>query len=431
VALLVPVLALILGPLAAVVIGVPGSLLGDNANSLLIVLFGSLWLASAAAGTAIVVLLDVAISAVVPDFRSRVQLAVLSLIALAGAGAFLLATAAREAGERVQTLGPGTLTPGSKLDLGSEAYQDAELAKLVAQPETARLVTLLVVLIMALIAVPAVLSACGKLADAVMERVHPLARAFSEVGRGNLEVRVEEAGSRDFRALGASFNHMVGDLMLSQRMERAFGQYVSAQVLTRIRAQHGEAALPASLREASVFFADVRGFTAMSERLEPAEVLGVLNRYFEHVVAVVDQFEGYLDKFIGDAVVVVFNGPIDQPDHASRAARCAIAIQKKVEELNGAETFPEIGVLEVGVGVATGPLVAGNLGSANHMEYTVIGDTVNLASRLTGQAPPGEVWINERCAELLPADLPRAALAPLSVKGKARPVAAYRVWPAT
>lgn len=429
VALALPPLALVLGVVLALVGGLLGAVAGDDGALGLTAMFGALWLASAAAGSAIVVLLDVVISAVVPDFRSRVQLAVLSLIGLSAAAAGAAALAAHTAGQKVQTLGPAAVRADSKLDLGDEAFQGAELARMLAQPGTAQIVTLLVVLLMALLAVPAVLSACGKLADAVMERVHPLTQAFRAVGTGDLNVRVEEGGSRDFRALSHSFNRMVGELALSRRMERAFGQYVSAQVLERIRAQHGEASLPASLRDASVFFADVRGFTSMSEKLEPGQVLDVLNRYFVHVVSVIDEFEGYLDKFIGDAVVVVFNGPIDQADHAERAARCAIAIQQKVDELNRAGTFPEIGKLEVGVGVASGPLVAGNLGSAAHMEFTVIGDTVNLAARLTGQAPAGEVWVNERCANALPAELSRTPLAPLSVKGKARPVAAFRIWP--
>lgn len=97
--------------------------------------------------------------------------------------------------------------------------------------------------------------------------------------------------------------------------------------------------------------------------------------------------------------------------------------------LNAAGAFPEVGDLQVGVGVATGPLVAGNLGSARHMEYTVIGDTVNLAARLTGRAGPGEVWINAKNASQLPDAIAREGLPPVSVKGKAEPVMAYRVWP--
>ncbi|MCE7888608.1 MAG: adenylate/guanylate cyclase domain-containing protein [Sorangiineae bacterium PRO1] len=426
VALLAPLLFLGCAPLFGVLLGLL-SFVGDDGTTGLSATLACLWAASAATGTLVVVLIDVVVSALVQSLRGRIQLAVLSLVGVAAAGAAGLALVVGNTGEAIRFLSQRT---NLALDLGEEGkFSGESLAQVMNKPEVVQLVSILLVTAFALMAFPAVLSACGKLADAVMERLHPLSQAFGYLGRGDLSVRVEEGGSRDFRALSQSFNQMVGELALSRSMERAFGQYVSGQVLGRIREQHGEATLPAELREASVFFADVRGFTSMSERLEPSQVLGVLNRYFERVVAVIDAHEGYLDKFIGDAVVVVFNGPIDQPDHAERAARCAIAVQEEVARLNAEGAFPEVGSLAVGVGVSTGPLVAGNLGSKQHMEYTVIGDTVNLAARLTGQAPAGEVWVNARNAELLPPELPRQVLAPFSVKGKTQPVTAYRVWP--
>ncbi|MBI3199951.1 MAG: adenylate/guanylate cyclase domain-containing protein [Myxococcales bacterium] len=423
-ALLLPLVFVLTAPLAGVTLGLL-DYVGDDGTSSFSVAIACLWAASAAVGTLVVVLIDVVVSAMVQSLRGRIQLAVLSLVGVATLAAAGLAVVVSNMGSAVRYLSQrSNLT----LDLGQEGkFRGEGLAEVMNKPEMVRLVSILVLVAFALMSFPAVLSACGKLADAVMERLHPLARAFDHLGRGDLAVRVEEAGSKDFRELNRSFNRMVGELSLSRNMERAFGQYVSGQVLSRIREQHGEATLPAELREASVFFADVRGFTSMSERLEPAEVLGVLNRYFERVVAVIDRHEGYLDKFIGDAVVVVFNGPIDQPDHAERAARCAIAVQQEVARLNAEGAFPEVGTLAVGIGVTTGPLVAGNLGSAQHMEYTVIGDTVNLAARLTGQAPAGEVWVNARNADLSPVQA--QALAPFSVKGKAQPVQAYRVWP--
>lgn len=426
VALLLPLAFLAAAPLSAIALTLL-ALIGDDGTSGLSLVLAWLWAASAAVGTLVVVLIDVVVSALVQSLRARIQLAVLSLVGVATLSAGGLALLVGNTGTAIRYLSQRTKL---SLDLGSEGrFAGEELAQAMNRPEVVQLVSVVLLVSFALMTFPAVLSACGKLADAVMERLHPLSRAFALLGRGDLGVRVEEGGSRDFRALSSSFNRMVGELSLARNMERAFGQYVSGQVLSRIREQHGEAALPAELREASVFFADVRGFTSMSERLEPSQVLGVLNRYFERVVEVIDAHEGYLDKFIGDAVVVVFNGPIDQPDHAERAVRCAIALQEEVARLNAAGAFPEVGELAVGVGVSTGPLVAGNLGSRQHMEYTVIGDTVNLAARLTGQAPAGEVWVNARNAELLPAAVPRTALPPFSVKGKTQPVVAYRVWP--
>jgi adenylate cyclase len=220
---------------------------------------------------------------------------------------------------------------------------------------------------------------------------------------------------------------MVTALERSERMERAFGVYVSGQVLELIRAQHGEAAIPAALRDASVFFADIRGFTSLSERLSPEAVVGFLNRYFARVVQVVDRHQGYLNKFIGDAVVVVFNGPMDQPDHATRAMRCALELQAEVRAMNEAKAFPELGELRVGVGIATGPMVCGNIGSPTQMEYTVIGDTVNLSARLTSHAGAAEVWASEATVAKLPEDLQATALEPIKVKGKEKPVTPFRV----
>lgn len=381
---------------------------GKDVTPSLVFLAWSAWVASAGIGTLIVVLLDIAISGLVRDLRSRITLAVLALVLLVTSFAVVLM-------QRV---------PSFVQSLAEQFPKDA-----IAHPETQRSVTLMLFAAAAVASLPAVFSACSKLAEAVMERLHPLAQGFEAVAKGQLNVRVEEGGSRDFISLARSFNKMVASLFDARRMERAFSVYVSQHVMERIRGQHGEATIPASLRQATVFFADVRGFTSMSEKLAPAQVLEVLNRYFDKAVPIVEQHEGYLDKFIGDAMVVVFNGPIEQPDHGERAVRCAIALQQTVAALNAAGAFPEIGELSVGIGVATGLLVAGNLGSVRKMEYTVIGDTVNLASRLTAHAGPGEIFANQATVDLLPNDIPRIGVGPLKLRGKEQAVHSYRLWP--
>ncbi len=158
-------------------------------------------------------------------------------------------------------------------------------------------------------------------------------------------------------------------------------------------------------------------------------MLDVLNRYYGHVVGVVNQYEGYIDKFIGDALYVIFNAPLEQEDHVVRGTRCAMALQEKILILNASNEFPEVGSLEIGVGVATGPVVAGNLGTPRKMQFSVIGDTVNLASRLTSHAPAGEVWLSDATAARLPPDLPTEALPQIAVKGKASMVTPHRVIP--
>jgi class 3 adenylate cyclase len=387
---------------------------------LAIVMFGGLWFVGAATGSFVIILIDIVISKTVAGFRTRLTLAILCML---GLGFLVALGGAIAALELIETLRSGAVSAHVRVDADPE--RTAQILQWVTSHPLA--VACIVYGTAGLIGSPAALSASSKLAEAVMDRIHPLIGAFDAISRGDRNVHVEEAGSRDFVLLSRRFNQMVDSLALAERMERAFGSYVSAPLLERIRAQHGEAVVPASLRDATVFFADIRGFTSMSEQHPPEVVVSILNRYFAEVIKLVADHQGYLNKFIGDAVVVVFNGPIDQPDHAERATRCAIALQKLVLGLNDAGAFPEVGALAIGVGVSTGPMVCGNVGSAQQMEYTVIGDTVNLAARLTSHAGKGEVWVSQRTASVLPEDIVKAALDPIQVKGKTEPVVPYRV----
>ncbi len=380
--------------------------------------------AAASGGTALVRAVDAGLD----RFRPLLRVKVLVMIVLLGALAFLQAMVLAAVVEFFQTV--AAWAPGTTVTLGvfSSDISGEDLVRFFAeQPFRVSVVVHLLAFAMSL---PAALSAVFKLAGSVVDGLAPLSGGFRRLSAGERDFAIAEAGPRDLAALSRQFNETVVNLRLSEKMERAFGTYVSTSLLERIRQQHGEASIPATLREATVFFADVRGFTAMSERLSPEQVLDLLNRYYERVVAIVKQHEGYLDKFIGDAVVVVFNVPVDQPDHAARAVACAIDIQQEIARLNQAGAFPEIGRLEVGVGIATGPMIAGNVGSREQMEYTVIGDTVNLAARFCGHAPAGEVWTNAACAASLDgARHPAEALPAIAVKGKTAKVTPHRVWP--
>ena len=176
-------------------------------------------------------------------------------------------------------------------------------------------------------------------------------------------------------------------------------------------------------REVSVLFADLQGFTTFSERHEPEEVTGMLNTYFtEAVPAVVRRFGGQVDRLVGDALMATFNTRGDQPDHAERAAGAALALQ----EVTGALADDHPGWPRFRVGVNTGTAAVGVLGTAGGRTWTVIGDTVNTAARLEGQAPVGGVVVGAATARLLP----RARTEPLGrlpVKGRTQPVDAYRL----
>ncbi|MFO0723568.1 MAG: adenylate/guanylate cyclase domain-containing protein [Myxococcota bacterium] len=428
-ALLVPV-SVSGGSLAA---GLVGGILEAKLASAALFIAG-LWMSSAATGTWIVLAIDALGRSAASRFATRIRWTVLGIVGVwSGLGTAIALVVPRLVKELL------VLKPDSiHLEVGNSGSMTGdELQQFLATdpgvPEYLRHVAAADLLSFGLIAtlflllMPAVFSAAAKLGELAVERIHPLDMAMERVGAGDLEVQVEEAGASELMRLAVRFNQMVRSLELAKRMELAFGAYVSRPVLERIRAQHGAHELPVIQRDASVFFADVRGFTSMSERLPPGQVLEVLRRYYAAVLEVVAAHEGYVDKFIGDAIYVVFNGPIEQPDHVERAARCALGLLGLVEEMNAAGAFPEIGRLEVGVGLATGPVIAGNLGTSRSTQFSVLGDTVNLAARLSGHAPAGEVWASPNTAASLPTGLLAEPLQPLQLKGKLQPVTPHRI----
>lgn len=384
---------------------------------------GGMWGAISAVGSIVIMSIDVLASATSKSFRVRVAWAVLGLIGTAMLFAFGLAVIAVKTAKAAAFMD----TKGIKVTGVSNAQAELIREQIIWVLSEPMLALVIVFVLATALLTPAIVSAAVKFADAVMDRIYPMTEAFTKIGTGNRRVRLEEGGSQDFVDLARAFNVMVARLSLAERMERAFGVYVSGHVMEKIKAQHGEAILPPALKDATVFFADIRGFTSLSEKLSPDAMVSVLNRYFEQAVSVIETHDGYLNKFIGDAIVVVFNGPIDQTDHAERAVKCAIALQQKVAELNARGAFPEIGELRIGIGVSTGAMTCGNIGSARQMEYTVIGDTVNLAARLTSHANAAEVWISDATAKLLPASYGAAALPPIRLKGKEHEVTPWRV----
>jgi adenylate cyclase len=186
------------------------------------------------------------------------------------------------------------------------------------------------------------------------------------------------------------------NLLRRELAEGALSRYVSHQVARKIMdSPDGGAAMGEGRRtHAAVLISDIRGFTPLSEGMDPAELVKLLNSYFTRMVDVVFRHDGTLDKFVGDALIVVFNDPIEQPDAERRAVACAAEMQKEIAAFNKAQEAAGGRTLGVGIGVHCGPVVAGNVGSATRMDYTVMGDTVNFASRLQGKAPAGAVYVS-------------------------------------
>ena len=180
-------------------------------------------------------------------------------------------------------------------------------------------------------------------------------------------------------------------------------------------------------RIATVMFVDIRGFTAMSEKMSAGKILQILNEYYELIVDIVFYHEGTVDKFIGDAMMVIWGAPVEHADDPKRAVRAALDIQRELVKFNGILARKGLKEFRVGIGISTGSLVAGYIGSTQTMSYSVIGDTVNTASRICSAAKPNQIIISKETYDAVRNDFRAKALEPIKAKGKYKPVTVFQV----
>jgi adenylate cyclase len=214
-----------------------------------------------------------------------------------------------------------------------------------------------------------------------------------------------------------------------RKMKRLFGQYVSKDVYEQLVANPDLARLGGQRRQMTVLFSDIRGFTTVSEKGQPEEIVAILNEYFTRMVEIVFAHKGTLDKFVGDMVMALFGAPLDDPDHAEHAVDAALEMIRELNRLNEKWTAEGRPALDIGIGVSTGPMLAGNIGSEAIMSYTVIGDSVNLGARLESlnKEYGTRIIISEATRGALPDRYLFRPLGDVVVKGKTRPVAIFEV----
>lgn len=214
-----------------------------------------------------------------------------------------------------------------------------------------------------------------------------------------------------------------------RQVRKTFQHYLSPAVIEQIMDNPDQLKLGGERKELSVLFVDIRGFTTLAEGMDPVDLASLLNAFTDGMTEVILEHGGLVDKYIGDSVMAVFGAPVDQPDHALRACRAALAMVAKVAELNRELPQAQGRNLAVGVGVNSGPMVVGNMGSRLRFDYTVIGDNVNLASRLEGQTREYgvEIIVSKTTREMCGDDLQFRILDLIRVKGKNEPVAIYEL----
>jgi adenylate cyclase len=212
------------------------------------------------------------------------------------------------------------------------------------------------------------------------------------------------------------------------RRRDALTRFLPRQVAERMLAVGPEALAPVS-REVTVLFSDIRGFTALSEALAPREVLELLDVYFGHMTQIVKGHDGVVGKFLGDGLLAFWNAPDRDPDHAAKAVRAAVDMQRVLVELNAARVADGAAPLKIGIGVHTGPVAAGMLGGLEQAEYTIIGDAVNVASRIEGLTKTlgADILVIEPTWVLLADRIPGHRLAAEEIRGRKEPVVLYAI----
>ena len=209
-------------------------------------------------------------------------------------------------------------------------------------------------------------------------------------------------------------------------LRNLFGRYVSAEVAAEIVADpERHLKLGGEKRKVTILFGDLRGFTPLAEQLDPQDVVDILNSYLKLVVDTVFEFMGTLDKFRGDGFMAFFGAPIARDDDPLNAVRCALAIQKRLMNVNFPK-FPDVR-LHMGIGINTGIVIAGNIGSERRTDYTVIGDEVNTAQRFEANAGPGQILITGNTYQRVKDAVKVRELGRLRVAGKQEGVLAYDV----
>jgi len=213
------------------------------------------------------------------------------------------------------------------------------------------------------------------------------------------------------------------------RIKHAFQHYVTASVVNEILKNPEKLNLHGEERNLTIFFSDIEGFTSLSEGMSPLDVVSLLNEYLSEMTEIIFKYDGLLDKYEGDAIMAVFGAPVDQKDHAIRACRCALQNQKALARLR--EKWKQEGKPEIKarIGINTGVVVVGNMGSTMRFDYTVIGDNVNLAARLetANKLFQSEILVSDSTAELAESAILSRRLGKLKVAGKDKQVDVYEV----
>ncbi len=261
----------------------------------------------------------------------------------------------------------------------------------------------------------------------IVKPVDQLRKAAQEVGKGNIDVHVDNLRADEFGILADEFNAMVAGLREKERVETTFGRHVGKEIARKLLQAKEE--LAGVERVISVLFADIRGFTTLCETLSPKEAVLLLNSYHEHMTAAIEANGGIVNQLIGDGMMAVFGATEETRGFANQSVAAGRQMQKSIGDLNDKLAALGFDPIKIGVGINTGPTVVGTIGSPRRMEYTAIGDTVNTAARIEGMTKDlgSPLLISESTWEALDPKPSGQKMPPQEVRGRKREIILYSI----
>jgi class 3 adenylate cyclase len=252
-----------------------------------------------------------------------------------------------------------------------------------------------------------------------------LVRGTAKVARGDYDFLIDIKSRDELGILGKAFNSMVRGLFLKEKYRDVLDKAVSPEIAAEML--KGDLFLGGENRTVTVLFADIRGFAAITEGMDPRVVITMLNDYLEGVGAAIESEGGVVDKYAGDEIMAIFGAPVSHSDDAPRAVRAALRMQEAIRSLSESRRAAGKPEIAVGIGINTGLAVAGNMGSRTRLNYTVLGESVNLAARLCSMAGAGQILVSAATLEAVGPHLEVQALEPVTLKGWSNPIGVWLV----
>jgi adenylate cyclase len=272
----------------------------------------------------------------------------------------------------------------------------------------------------------AILFAVG-ISRGITDPLLKLTRLARRIQSGDLNLTLEARSKDEIGTLAVTMNEMVQGLRDRDFIRDAFGRYLSPELAERFMQDRDSLRLGGHMEQVTILMSDLRGFTALSERLGPEQMVQLLNRYLGCMTDVILKYRGTIIEFIGDAILVLFGAPIRDEDDAERAVRCAIDMQRAMVFFNKHGAEEDIPALEMGIAVNTGQVVAGNIGSESHVKYGVVGEPVNLTARIESLNVGGQVLISEATYSLVSSTIDVDGPKVVRLKGVSGPLKVFEL----